>query len=103
MILLQGKINLLPSPSNDFSSDTFRLQKGYHCNSLDLRRYILSVDVNFFETCPFFPSTPDKSIDHGDILPQESSCFPVAPNPNTLYTFQRRLRPQSTTVDSTPP
>ncbi|KAK4269917.1 hypothetical protein QN277_023013 [Acacia crassicarpa] len=34
-----------------------RVQKGYRCYSLDLCRYLVSTDVTFHESSPFFPSS----------------------------------------------
>ena len=91
-----------------------RTQKGYKCFSPDLRRYIISADVTFFESTPFFqlnksehstitedipvstyfvPLTHDTDISQP---PKESLPSPASP---PLLTYQRRnVRNCPTTV-----
>ena len=38
-----------------------RVQKGYKCYCLTLRRYFVSTDITFFETTPFSLSSPVPS------------------------------------------
>lgn len=92
-----------------------RLQKGYRCYSPVLRRYIVSADVSFFETCPFFPSTPEEPNDNSSSqsFTPEVINLPIAPAPVSVPTpvstdtpalrvYQRRPRPTPVLPDSSP-
>ena len=45
-----------------------RVQKGYRCYCATLRHYFVSTDVTFFETTPFFLSSPVTSQGEDDDL-----------------------------------
>ena len=81
------------------------LQKGYRCFSPDLKRYLVSADVTFFETTSLFPSleratcpshTSDCPLLYTSSIPQVE-CFPdlvdfTANSPPPLLTYHRRHR-----------
>ncbi|RVW15160.1 Retrovirus-related Pol polyprotein from transposon RE1 [Vitis vinifera] len=68
-----------------------RLQKGYHCYSLETHRYFISADVTFFEDSPFF-STTSESLPVSEVLPLPivSPADVVPPRP--LQVYHRRPR-----------
>ena len=57
-----------------------RSQKGYKCYSPSMRRYIISTDVTFFETTPFFePSISSESVSSSSsIVPLQVFLHPPA-------------------------
>ena len=76
------------------------LQKGYRCFSPLLQRYLVSADVTFFETTPFFPSTTsDIPLEIPPVVPTPL----VAPTPAPLITYQRRPRAPPAVPISDPP
>ena len=76
MILLQGK-TLTTKALKCFFLRYSPLQKGYHCYSLDLGRYLVYA-VTFFEKQPFFTS---------------SDSSPFASVPQSPIVYRRRSRP----------
>nr|CAD1837532.1 unnamed protein product [Ananas comosus var. bracteatus] len=88
-----------------------RLQKEYRCFSPTLDRYIVSADVTFFESTPFFPlsSTYENDGEEDDLLVytvrQVSSPATAIPAPSAtvqppiVHVYSRRLA----TPDSDPP
>ena len=76
-----------------------RVQKGYRCYCLSLRRYLVSVDVTFLENAPFSPYLIHTSQGEGDDLlvytlasPAPSSVSPLTKPPITqIYAW--RLHP----------
>ncbi|KAJ9701816.1 hypothetical protein PVL29_006965 [Vitis rotundifolia] len=68
-----------------------RLQKGYHCYSLETHRYFISANVTFFEDSPFF-STTSESLPVSEVLPLPIvSPFDVVP-PRPLQVYHHRPR-----------
>nr|CAD1837516.1 unnamed protein product [Ananas comosus var. bracteatus] len=88
-----------------------RLQKEYRCFSPTLDRYIVSADVTFFESTPFFPlsSTYENDGEEDDLLVytvrQVSSPATAIPAPSAtvrppiVHVYSRRLA----TPDLDPP
>ena len=95
---LLGKTNSLTKPRSVSSLGYSRLQRGYHCYSLDTNRYFIYVDVTFFEDSSFFssvlrPSAPDV-LSIPLFLP--SPDFPSPPidvMTRSLQVYTRRSRP----------
>ncbi|XP_070019307.1 retrovirus-related Pol polyprotein from transposon TNT 1-94 isoform X2 [Nicotiana sylvestris] len=125
--LAPGKDKLAPRALKCVFFGYSHVQKGYRCYSPDLRRYLMSVDVTFFESKPFFASADHHDI--SEVLPIPTfEEFPIAPPPpsNTevspiltieessvvplsspltgtpLLTYHRRLRPTSGPTGSRP-
>ena len=75
-----------------------RLQKGYRCFSPQLQRYLVSADVTFFETTPFFSSTVENiPLEVPPIVPTPL----VTSTPPPLITYHRRapVSPAPTIID----
>ncbi|RVX07439.1 Retrovirus-related Pol polyprotein from transposon RE2 [Vitis vinifera] len=66
-----------------------RLQKGYHCYSLETHRYFISADVTFFEDSPFF-STTSESLPVSEVLPIPIVSPPDDMPPRPLQVYHRR-------------
>ena len=90
------------------------MQKGYRCFSPDLKRYLVSPDVTFFETTSFFPSlecVDDSIITNG--LPVSSTIYipqvvssldhvaHTTNSPPPLLTYHRLHRPTLVTNPTT--
>ncbi|XP_070044109.1 retrovirus-related Pol polyprotein from transposon RE1 isoform X1 [Nicotiana tomentosiformis] len=125
--LAPGKDKLAPRALKCVFLGYSRVQKGHRCYSPDLRRYLMSADVIFFEFKPFFTSADHHDI--SEVLPiptfeeftiappppsttdvssiptvEESSVVPPS-SPATgtpLLTYHRRLRPLSGPTGSRP-
>ena len=94
---LLGKTNSLPKPRSIFLGYS-RLQKGYHCYSLDINRYFISADVTFFEDSSFFSSAARPSVPNvlstPLVLPYPD--FPSSPTnvvTRSLQVYTRRPHP----------
>ncbi|GAU20885.1 hypothetical protein TSUD_120770 [Trifolium subterraneum] len=86
-----------------------RIQKGYRCFCPQLQRYLVSADVTFFETCPFFAaSVPlDQNCTSNDQAIPSVVPAPIdspTPSPPPLRVYQRRThRPPEVRDDIDPP
>ncbi|OIS98281.1 putative mitochondrial protein [Nicotiana attenuata] len=69
--LTPGKDKLAPRALKCVFLGYSRTQKGYRCYSPDLRRYLMSADVTFFETQSYFTS-PGNHLDIFEVLPVSS-------------------------------
>ncbi|KAK6796289.1 hypothetical protein RDI58_003990 [Solanum bulbocastanum] len=107
--LAPGKDKLAPRALKCVFLGYSRVQKGYRCYSHDLHRYLMSADVTFFESQPYYTSSdhPDVSmvLPIPQVLPvptfEESmvtSTSPVVVPP--LLTYHRRPRPNPVPDDS---
>jgi hypothetical protein len=82
-----------------------RLQKGYLCYSLELGHYLVSSDISFFETTPFFPMSKIYYYkgENDDILVYNitttinhaSSNDPVPIKPVITQVYSRRPAPDN--------
>ncbi|KAF3655650.1 putative UDP-N-acetylglucosamine/UDP-glucose/GDP-mannose transporter-like [Capsicum annuum] len=88
-----------------------RVQKGYRCYSPDLGRYLMSADVTFFKSQPYYTSSNHLNI--SEVLPipsvlptpifEESTVTFLSPaTVPPLLTYHRRPRPVSVPDDSCP-
>lgn len=83
-----------------------RIQKGYRCFCPQLQRYIVSADVTFFETSPFFPasvSPDDNFTTNAQDIPSIVPAPIVAPTAPPLRVYQRRKPPPPTVRDDIDP
>jgi hypothetical protein len=89
-----------------------RLQKGYRCYSPELDRYLVSSDISFFETTPFFPMSKIYNCEgeNDDILVYNitttinhaSSNDPVPIKPVITQVYSRRPPPDNSRPPPTP-
>ena len=76
-----------------------RVQKGYRCYCPSLRRYLVYVDVKFFENVPFSSPTTHTSQGEADDLLVYTIASPVAPpvpapvKPLIIQVYTRRQNP----------
>ncbi|WMV25609.1 hypothetical protein MTR67_018994 [Solanum verrucosum] len=107
--LAPGKDKLTPRALKCVFLGYSRVQKGYRCYSHDLRRYLMSADVTFFESQPYYTSSdrPDVSevLPIPQVLPVPTFEGPTVTSPSPvavppLLTYHRRPRPAIVSNDS---
>ena len=93
IFLLLDKTSFQPKLRNVFLGYSW-LQRGYHCYSLDTRRYFVSADVTFFENSFMFSINhpPSSDVISLPVLYPVSDTSPVPPAipPRPLQVYTRR-------------
>ena len=84
-----------------------RLQRGYHCYSLDTLRYFVFADVTFFENSSMFPINHPPNFDVIS-LPLlypvlDTSPIPSVTPPRPLQVYTRRLRTDTGPLNDSSP
>ncbi|KAF3655259.1 hypothetical protein FXO37_16054 [Capsicum annuum] len=99
-----GKDKLAPRALKCVLLGYSRVQKGYQCYSPDLGRYLMSADITFFESQPYYTSFDHLNI--SEVLPiplvlptpifeESTTTSPSLATMPPLLTYHRRPRPAS--------